>query len=458
MKLIIKPAYKYLYLPLLLSILLSCDDPNEIGLELEDENMAGYYSDTVTVEVSTVLLDSLVTSGSGALLAGTMYDPLIGNTSANAYFQVGLGSGWFLNNESGAVFESMELVLPYNTYSYGDTIQNLTLQIHQLQEQLTPYALQPYVGTEEPASYFYAASGLYNASRTQASAHPLASYTFKPRPRSADSLFVPLPQEMGQEWFNLGLAQDQKLLDDEAFSNFFKGLKLSAQPGGGNSIIGFKAEQTFIRLNYSLATAEGRTTYHYDFPLITGSTQYNQLLTDGAASQLATIDRGGEPLESTATDNMAFAQAGTGLMVRIDFPHLENLKNILVPELINAVQLEVQPVANTIKYPFAAPAYMALYETDQHNKPTYPLLMDYSTEDIQQASLVADDEYGLNSKYSFNITHYFISRLKNTGDNRALLLSVPPGYINQTLERLVIGGQGSQTNKVRLKLYYVKIQ
>ncbi|TXK45708.1 DUF4270 domain-containing protein [Pontibacter qinzhouensis] len=437
----------------LLLPLVSCDDPNEMGLELEDGPMSVFYTDTVTVHVSTVQLDSVVTSGMGTILVGNYSDPLVSKTATHAYFQVGLGNSWALDEES--VFESVELVLPYTGYSYGDTTQAIQLDVHRLVNSIQETTLPPYVGTETAGSYFYTTSGLYNTSKTAVASQPLTSYTFTPRPGSLDSLFIPLPDALGEEWFSLQQQSNNSLQSTEAFLDYFRGLRLSASTGG--AVVGFNAAGAVIRLQYRVSSTEGSTGYYQDFPLITGSTQYNHIAADFSSSYLSGIERGGDPVASTATGNMSFAQSGTGLMVRLDFPYLNDLKEILVPALINGVQLEVQPVANTIKYPFAAPATVSLYETDLNSKPLSLLLQDYS-EEVQTAALKADDEYSLNSKYSFNITHYLIGRLNATQpQDRALLLGAPAAEFVQAVNRLAVGGQGAAANKVKLRIYYTKL-
>ena len=70
-------------------LLASCDDTNEVGLELEDGNLTAFYTDTVTVSVSTVLLDSIATSGTGTMLVGQYEDAIVGKTTASTFFEIG---------------------------------------------------------------------------------------------------------------------------------------------------------------------------------------------------------------------------------------------------------------------------------------------------------------------------------------------------------------------------------
>ena len=50
--------------------------------------MAVDVTDTFTVNSSTLLLDSLPTTGKGVLLIGRMNDPELGNVVSNSYFPI----------------------------------------------------------------------------------------------------------------------------------------------------------------------------------------------------------------------------------------------------------------------------------------------------------------------------------------------------------------------------------
>ncbi|MCJ8164495.1 DUF4270 domain-containing protein [Pontibacter sp. E15-1] len=450
-----RPSRLWLLLTGLTLVLASCDDPGDVGLEVLDEDISAYYTDTVTVDVSTVLLDSVVTSGTGALLVGQYTDAIVGITAASAYVQVGLGESWTLPQD--ALFDSLRLVLPYSGYSYGDTTQALHLEVYSLSENISPVDLPPYVGSEEALSYFYTGTGLYNTSRTATKTAPLSTYTFRPRPTSNDSVFVPLPEAMGQEWLRLKAESDTKLASSNEFLDYFKGIRLNTTDAPG-AVVGFTAAGSVLRLYYSTASGETAQHLYHDFPVTTGSTQYNQLGTGFGSSAFSGLVRGGLPVASTETADMGLAQAGAGIMIKIDFPHLSGMKGILNPALLNAAVLELYPIPGTTQYPYPLPASVALYETDQSNVPLNQLLMGVSGEEYQQAALTSDNAYGLDAKYQFYITEYLISRLSGGNSNQALLLAALPSAYIQTVNRLVVGGTNHPTQRAKLKLYFTKIQ
>ena len=440
----------------LIFIAAACDDAavDELAIAT-DTNVSVNYVDTTTIKVSTVLLDSIATSNSGTILAGKYTDPLLGTTQASAYFQIYPNTNDTWNPEAGAVLDSVALIMPYLGLSYGDTLQPITLNVYRLTQTPETRQVQPYLGTEETFSYFYGTAALYNTSKTAAETQPLGTLSFKPRPSRNDSVSITLPKSLGQEWLQLSQAGDNRLSNATDFLAYFKGLKVSANSSG--SVVGFDAAQTKVRVYYRQTSGDVTENLTYDFALLTGSTQYNQLTTDYSATALAGISPGGNPVPSTATNNMGFTQSGTGLMVKVEFPYLTQLKEILDPSLINKVLLEIEPVTGTNLGFYRPPGTLALYETDQNNIPTGPVYTNYTTTE-QTAGYILDAEFNLNSYYRFDVTQHFINRFgQSQAQQNALLLSAPRDTFVQTLNRLAVGGPNHQ-NSIKLKIYYTKIQ
>ena len=435
----------------------ACDTEEDIDLDLStDTDAVITYVDTSRVNVSTVYLDSVFTSGTGVLLVGQVNDNLVGTTQANAVFEIGLNSSASWTLSADAVFDSINLVLPLSGYTYGDTTQNLSLQVSRINQTLTTRTLSPYIGTEEPFSYFYGTQGFYNRSQVATSSSALGTLNIKLRPSVNDSILVPLSKSLGQEWLDLKKADDARLTTAANFLEYFKGLKISAVSGG--SIVGFDAANVKVRIYYRAPNGETTQNYTYDFPLTSGDTQYNQIANSANGTLLQQLTPGSSPLASTANNQMGVIQAGTGLVVKLDFPYLDGLKTLLTPNLINKAYLEVTPVSNTNIYPFTPPATLALFQIDPANVPTAPMYQNYSTTAEQVAAYTADEENASSAKYSFDVTEYLISQFSRTQAGEvALLLSVPRSTMMASVNRLIIGGPGHTQSRVKLKIYYSKL-
>ncbi|WP_161889945.1 DUF4270 family protein [Pontibacter russatus] len=429
--------------------LVSCEDPNELGLGLVDDNIAGKYTDTLTVNVSTVYLDSLATSATGNMLAGQYTDPHSGTVLASTFFQVGLGSGtWTV--AADATFDSLTLLLPYSGYSYGDTTQAVTYNIHQLAETITPRKLSPYFFNEEPYSVLYADNALYNTSATDTVPEALSSFTIVPRPATKDTLEIALSDELGQEWLSLKKAGDTNLTDATNFLSYFPGLKIKGT--GGNAVLGFPVGATKVRLYYTETVNGTATAQTRDFAIVNPNLQYNQFLTNLEDSELAALVQGGEPQPASQTGGVSVSQSGSGLMVRIEVPHLASLKGQVPPDLINRAVLVVEPLSNTAQYPYPAPLEMGLYSTNSSNVPLAPLM---AGTEVLKAKYEAPDQQNPSGRYDFNLTPYLVELLKQEDVPALTLLLAPPvSPYRQGVNRLVVDGQQS----IKLKIYYTTIK
>lgn len=434
---------------LLSQAIFSCSEGGAIGLDLQGETQAVQYSDTVTVNVSTVLLDSVVTSGTGTLLFGNYPDAVIGETTASAYFQLNLVDYATIDEE--ATYDSVKLILPYSGYSYGDTTSRMNLQVHQLEEAIETKALPPYIGTEVPNSYFYASTGLYNVSSFQPEAQPLATHTFAPRPASGDSIEVTLPDEMGRKLLALQ-KNGGTALNAADYKKIMNGFRISAS--GQKVILGVTGSGVKVRLYYTNPAASDISSY--DFALTTGNTQFNQVTGDYGQSVFKGLKRG-QTVSSTATNDMAFAQSGTGIMVKLDFPYLAALKSGLGFTLIHKAVLEVVPVTNTNRYPSLPPQTLALYQSGETNVPGSPLLKDYSTTEAQTATYQPDAEFDMQSKYRFVITEYLDQLLAGTKPNNGLLVAAASESFLSEINKINVGGQHHAANRVRLRIFYTKL-
>ena len=66
--------------------------------------------DTLTVEMSTINFDSLITSGQSRILIGNYDDPILGKVKSNSYFQLS-ASSYALNNSGSASMKNPWFVL-----------------------------------------------------------------------------------------------------------------------------------------------------------------------------------------------------------------------------------------------------------------------------------------------------------------------------------------------------------
>lgn len=99
--------------------------------------------DTVTVDMSTINFDSLVTSSQNRILVGSYDDAVFGKVKSDSYFQLTsetytLNSGGSDTETTNYVFDSIAMILKYDNYYYGDTTTVQTFDIHRLTQKVSP--------------------------------------------------------------------------------------------------------------------------------------------------------------------------------------------------------------------------------------------------------------------------------------------------------------------------------
>ncbi|MBK7854476.1 MAG: DUF4270 family protein [Bacteroidetes bacterium] len=120
--------------------LLSCNEPNTVGLEVQPEsdqpNLA--FTDTVTLQTEIFRADSAVTysaivNTSNAALLGSMYESELGQSTANIYGQIVPA----ITNPDldSAAFDSLVLTFAYKSF-YGDSTTQQTITVYELDQAL----------------------------------------------------------------------------------------------------------------------------------------------------------------------------------------------------------------------------------------------------------------------------------------------------------------------------------
>ena len=129
------------FLLLFLTLFTSCQTDNldgdfVVGSDYLSVNNKVLLIDTLTVNVSTINFDSLVTSNQSRILIGNYTDPILGKVKSESYFELtpltyNLGSSSDTETINYA-FDSIAMILKYDRYYYGDTTKVQTINIHQL--------------------------------------------------------------------------------------------------------------------------------------------------------------------------------------------------------------------------------------------------------------------------------------------------------------------------------------
>ncbi len=226
---------------LLLCLLTSCfensylEEIPEIDLEDDFSIRKIVHSE---LELGTVFLDSLVTSGKTSMFLGSYADPIRGHIQAIPYFEFAPES--FAAIDESKELDSLVLVLKYSSTRY-DTLQSFQLKISEIAEAFE------YPNENEV---------FYHFESLQSKASPITTAQIQIFP-AFDSVKVTLPMDFGRELFGKLKGSQTILSSIEDFRDAFHGLKLEVE--GSSPLIELSTE-TYLLFYYQEKNETNRSS------------------------------------------------------------------------------------------------------------------------------------------------------------------------------------------------------
>ena len=217
-----------------------------------------------------------------------------------------------------------------------------------------------------------------------------------------------------------------------------------------------------MRLYYSDTeyTEAGVAKFH-DFPVNKKAVNFSNYSSDFNSNEfiqkIGLIQELEEDVASTETDNLSFIQGGTGLITKVQIPHIEKLNEMGLAGGILKAELVFSPQENSYDEDFYPLPFsnFELYTTDRKNKFNSAVL-DSRTNNIVTSTYVTNYKYLDESYYMFDLTDYVNQILLNGQEyDDALLISIPPSIIGNSMERLIIDNDKKSDTRIELKITYV---
>lgn len=384
--------------------------------------------DTFDVSQSTVIVDSIISSGTGLALCGKAHDDNTGDVTCSSFFQITLSDVTIGDNE---VYDSTVFLLMYSGYWSGDTTKPQSIYIHRLTENIS----------SGDNSY------LYNVSSFSYNSDPIGEVHFTPYPTLEDTLWVRMDDSIGANLIEMIRDKAQEVSNSTSFINYFKGLVIT--PGSENTaVLGFRVSETtmWMRMYTHIRNDHANVKYH-DLPMANTSLQFNKIVSNRSSSLLSSLIQQREAVPSNLTNNETFLQGGVGIVTKFNFPSLNELL-LLHPVLLRA-DLIVKP-ASMKQNEFFSPDSLVLYATDKHNS----VITLYNSEGSTiYGALNEDVLYDDNTTYSFDITDFIIDQLRTSyfDPNTGLLIALPSRYQLKSVNKLIFK---VDKDYPKLRLYY----
>lgn len=440
-------ATKFLLATILIS---SCSTPKEIGEDLFSVEVGINYTDTISIQSSTILLDSIYSDHSNALLLGSYYRPEIGTIEASFFSQ--LSNTDSLTADENSIYKGLKLGMIYS-FNIGDASKEQSFTIHQLTDTLDIY--QPYFSDQE-----------VNYDPT-----PLATINFKPnvfKYRTSigdtliyDTLVLDMDEAFGRKLFDY-YKTPNFAAGGKRFRQNFKGLYFKSNNTDKNaSILSFNPGTTVFQLSYRKApsdTVDKKITYYFalnDFFGKETQTRNTVFKVDRSDSYISNLTNLGLPVPATDTRNMSFISAAGKMAAVVDIPYLKQLakdKNIAV----NRAELMVPIVDDFDLNYMMATLNLARIGADNKIKRSNGFVQGIAEEG--SSSTVASANYTANTKsFNFNVTT-LVQNIISGKERDSKFLIIPPisTQVNGKVGIKAIQPTYAAINsaKIKLRIYY----
>lgn len=395
----------YLLLLFLATGLCACVDENSnLGHTLVNSSFYNVYVDTCTVDISTVLEDSIVTRGDSICQIGHYLDKTWGEVTATYYTEYSTVS--FTPEETYSyTLDSLVLIMRHSGHYWGDTLTSPLIHIYRLENPIE-------LSEDED---------LYNHTRLSMETTPVCSFTYRPRPGEAEVNEIRLPDEWGQQLLDDLVNQEEYLETQEDFKREFPGLAF-VPDATGQCISGFLVNDSSmcLTLRYHEVSTE-RTEQEITFSVNT-EYAYTGIQHDCTDSPLSEVQSGIENyVHSTSLAHKAYLQGLTGYYNQLEFPYLNDLQDAGEIVSIESATLYLYPLAGSYNRTNQLPDDIRLYITDENN-----VLEDYvygsDGVTVQTGNLTVDEVFGRDTYYSFDLTEFIRNNFGTWGMKRQKLL------------------------------------
>lgn len=414
--------------------IVSCSEPDSVGIEVQPagDQPGLFYTDTITIEASTIIEDSLRSDEAVAALnlVGSYTDNVFGLSRASFYTQFRLpNNATNFTFGTDPVLDSVVLTLAYADY-YGDTLTPMTLEVLRLDEAMvldSNYYTNDVIVTGQQLS-----------PPTIISVEPKDSVLVDSVLR-APHLRLRLDQVWGTEFLTSG---DANFIDNNTFVSYFKGLTVRATD--------VTAENTGCIMTFSLGASMSKMTFYYkngtdttrrtaNFEVNSNCPRFNHFEHDYTLADFGNTF----PVPG---DNQLFIQAMSGVKARIKFPHIRNLSS-LGSVSINKAELVLSVEDNSV---YKNHTNLLVFGVDSAGKEAL-------IPDLLEASSYYGGAFSTtDNNYKFNLARY-IQRLVSDNTLNDYGLSVVSSAGATSASRSIIPGPASSGSKLQLRITYSKL-
>ena len=416
-----------------------------IGLQFINEASFELASwDTLTMKMSTVMLDSFVTGSATRLLAGSYRDSDFGLVNPTPYFRFSSQISYTDQDPDLLKYNYTVLRLYYDGYYFNDTTQLQTLQVFELAEEMEQENddgdIQLYNTSEFSIKY---ENGIDSS---------LGELTFIAHPtKSIDGgtgyIEIRLPDSLGEQIFDITYNDDLEEYPD--FTDIIHGFKIESDENN-TAVLGFATNAEF-RINYTDYAAIPFEEKELTYTVEGANNYFNHIVADKDNALTQSIIESDNELPSDQSGNMAYMMAGTRMALRIELPYLRNILYDNPAIAIDEVLLSIRPMIDRYKGNKKLPSSLQGTIVNKDNEAI--------SDATFTAFLYEDDEFDRDTQYLVDINDFVQFQLAILEDNENALLFVPStSSFTESMDNLVIADSNNDEFNTYIMLNLIKIK
>ncbi|MDQ1141241.1 DUF4270 domain-containing protein [Pedobacter agri] len=442
----------------------SCKNPDGVGLDVDPSTaITGTLVNNEPIKSQTIKEGDVTTASIGSYPLGYMVDPIFGKTESSVAMTIVPGTTSY-DFGTSPVLDSAILVLNLGTQFYGDTASTkYSIDVYQLTNKVTNYK------SSDVQAYNSALLGNFSSKifpKTPIKIFDIISGKADTLKTVPAQIRIKLDKDFIQNnLLNLAPAATSTAAK---FVDYFKGFyaqvnKTSTTGTGGIAFLDLTGTNSYLQMVYKKNnTTSGRDTVTVNFPVSPSGAAAN-IKHDYTGTEVATQLL---PANANTQYNVTYLQALAGVKTKISFPTLANFTNTYGKAVVNKAELVVDLSAGTFANPFAPASRLSLYRWDIAEQPTN--VPDHNQGNTGDSRQLTDAVFGgyydsVRNRYVFVVTAYVQDLIDKKLTDFGTFLA--PTSLNQfqltpsvtSAGRAVIGAAGNATNKMKLNIYYTKI-
>ncbi len=439
----------------------ACNEPTTLGADFIEDNefLNAVFTDTFTLNVQTIQLDTFLAVTKSNYLLGALNDETFGHASAGIYSDVLLGANDVTFGKN-PVLDSIVLTLRYDNVLFGDTTSLNSIYVYELNEEINDtinyYTKQTFdyqptpLGELQNIGYNYLDSVQLSYYTTTDDGRDSSYFTKTP-----PHLRIPLDNELGERILQKA-AEDTLRID--GFNDLFKGFYVQPDPEN-KTMVSFNMRSSFsqITLYYANDSTKGNI---YNFRIDATTPVVSNYQIDYGTSIVGNQLNAAYP----NSQEYIYMQSLDGLGFQVDAPFFKTHNS--EKYLLNKVELEMTllPQEGVMYSDDTQPdglvmsSYLTdslVYDIERFNSNTTLDTLSATVGDLLQIKFNTATAYrtSINGYYQGLIDGTFVDGENSTNRNTLFFMNLQDftGY------RAVFGGPKHPDYPMRLKAIYTPI-